>query len=212
MRTRNVANPCHLWLRAVFKAMAMVTVLSSTTVADQQPVAPLGYSDRATNRALLKVDFEAEPLTGWSLLAEAGATGQVQREFSPRGDNTNSHSLRLTVMNPGRRCGVCNEGQPGFSVPSGGWYDLAFAARSEQRENNRGYGLTVSLESEDGGQVLARTTIPEVGGDWKNYTVALHAYAAGSKARLVITLSEPGTIWLDDVSLTAREPHTGPSR
>jgi hypothetical protein len=97
-------------------------------------------------------------------------------------------------------------------VKAGQWYDLAFQARTEKRDNDRGYALTVSLESEDGRQVFARTTIPEVGGDWKSYTVALQARAPSPKARLVITMSEPGTIWLDDVSLSAREANARQTR
>jgi len=161
---------------------------------------------------LPKVDFEADGIKGWALVAVGDARGQVDREVSGRAGATNSHSLRLTVLNPGLRCGVSYPCIAGFKVKAGSWYDLAFWARTEKRENDRGYGLTVSLESAEGGMVFARTTLPEVGGDWNHYAVALHAYGSGPKVRLVITMSEPGTIWLDDVSLTGRTNDGEPTR
>lgn len=153
-------------------------------------------------------DFETRELQGWSLIAAGGAKGQLERESVTRAGETNSHVVRFVVVNPGERCGVSNRGGSGIRVGVGDWYDLAFRARTEKRENDRGYGLTVSLESADGEQVFARTTLPEVGGDWKHYTVALHARVSGASARLVITMSEPGTIWLDDISLVARAQET----
>lgn len=173
----------------------------------------IGSSPPKTAAELVEnTDFEAKELQGWSLVAAGGAKGQLERESVTRNGETNSQVARLTVMNPSERCGVSNRGGSGIRVVAGDWYDLAFRARTEKRENNRGYGLTVSLESADGERVFARTTLPEVGGDWKHYTVALHARVSEAKARLVITMFEPGTIWLDEVSLVERPMAGGQPR
>lgn len=161
-------------------------------------------TDEVRHEQVWNSDFEEVGLKGWSVIAVGGALGQMDREVTVRRGETNSHSLRLTVLNPGLRCGVSHQGESGIRVKAGSWSDLAFQARTEKRENDRGYGLTVSLESPEGGKVFARTTIPEVGGDWNQYAVALLARASDLKARLVITMSEPGTVWFDEVSLVER--------
>lgn len=150
--------------------------------------------------------MEGSKLSGWSLLSEGEAKGSIRRDRTSPRDETTPHSLRLTVTRPDSRCGIAYDPGSGFDIKAGQWYDLSFFARTEKRDIDRGYGLTVSLERQDGRIICARTTIPEVGGDWTQYTLALDAYQSHSNARLVITMSEPGTIWLDNVALTARSP------
>ena len=185
-------------------ARATIALVASNTptpvTRDDESVKP---SANAVNQLVENSDFELRELQGWSLIA-VGGKGELQREVAARNGETNSHSLRLAVMSPGERCGVSNRGGNGIRVIAGNWYDLTFQARAEKRENDRGYALTVSLESPDGQQVFARTTLPEVAGDWKGHTVALHCRVSNPEARITITMSEAGTVWLDDVSLVAR--------
>lgn len=121
----------------------------------------------------------------------------------------NSNALWLVVTNIGTRCGVVIGGSSGFGIDASEWYDLTFRARTTKRENDRGYGLTFSFESWDGREVCARTTLPEVGGEWREYTVASHSRLANPKAVLTITMSEPGAIWFDAVSVRQRQTSCG---
>jgi hypothetical protein len=100
-----------------------------------------------------------------------------------------------------------------MNITSGQWYDVTFRAR---KEDNVGLGLLFSLETPDGKNICARTTLPEVGRGgigraiegnniWREYTVSLHAYASDPKCRLVISPIETGTVFLDDVSLVPRK-------
>ena len=93
-------------------------------------------------------------------------------------------------------------------LKAGQWHDLSFDARTDTQKT---FALTVSLESPGGEKVSARTTLPEVGGtNWTHYTVALHVRQPVSKCRLVITLADTGSIWLNDISVVLRktaEPH-----
>jgi len=180
--------------------------------ADKPTEVAAGGTDGVPLELVQNSDFEADELNGWSLILVGEAEGQLEREFAVGGRATNSHSLRLTVVNPGRRCGVSNQAVSGFQVQAGECYDLNFQARTDKRESNRGYALTVSLESPDGDQVFARTTLPEVGGDWNRCSVSLRAHDSGTKARLIITMSEPGRLWLDEISLVRRDPGRGQSR
>lgn len=166
------------------------------------PVAPRQSCPGPGIELLRNSDFDVAGLVGWNCVGDEGAAC-VERDASEAG-HTNSQALKLVVVNPGPRCGVGGQCVSNFAVESEGWYELDFHARTLPRENDRGFGLTVSLETEARGEVLARTTLPEVGGDWKEYSVALHSRAAGGPVRLVITMSEAGTIWLDRISLRQR--------
>jgi hypothetical protein len=148
-------------------------------------------------------------LSGWHAIAENGAEGEIALDSEPPSNEHNPRFLRLTVKKPDGRFGVVNDGLRGVNVRSNEWFDLTLHVRAEPRENPRwGYSLTVSLESDDGRTVCARTTLPGIsgGGGWKRYTVALHARESNPRARMVITLDEPGTLWLNVVSFVATPP------
>jgi len=151
---------------------------------------------------------ESVEFNRWSVLLEGEAEGSVEKGGDSNLAKAKSDSVRFTVKAPGRRCGIVSVAGTNVTVHSGRWYDVTFQAGSEKRENNRGYGLTFSFENLDSGKVCARTTLPEVGGEWAQYSVALFAHHSDSKARVTITLSEPGTIWLDDIVVSARKPKT----
>jgi len=109
----------------------------------------------------------------------------------------NPNSLRLDVQAVGERAGVSNEGFNGINVRKGEKYLLSMAARA-----NEGFAGTidVSLEDADGKQ-LATTRFDGIGLDWKKLDAVLTSTESTPQARLVITTTAPGTIWLDMVSL-----------
>jgi hypothetical protein len=134
---------------------------------------------------------------GWKALAEGGAVV----ELVPDGQDANS--LRLTVKQTGRRFGIVCADMGKMKLDPGQWYDLSFNARTATPKT---FALTVSLESPDGKTVCARTTLPEVGGStWTHFGVALHVRRPSAKCRMVITLADTGTIWLNDLSVVLRK-------
>jgi hypothetical protein len=148
-------------------------------------------------------------LSGWHAVAENGAEGEIAQDSESPSNERNPHSLRLTIKNSGGRFAVVNDAFRNLNVRSNEWVDLTLHIRAEPRENPRwGYSLTASLESDDGRIVCARTTLPGIsgGGGWKRYTVALHARQSNPRARMVISVDEPGTLWLDVVSLITTPP------
>lgn len=155
------------------------------------------------NKVLLCARFEGEDLCRWTKLAVDDTWVELARE--PRGkttDTNNASCLRLTVAKISKRNGIRHTAS--ITLQKHSWYQLKFSAYAAPRQLGRGYALTVSLESPDGKHVLARTTIPEVGGDWNEYSVALHTRDSYPGAVLVITMCEPGTVWLDDIRLLER--------
>lgn len=141
-------------------------------------------------------------LPGWSYVAEGGADGEMAQESENPLNEQNPHSLRLTARTLGKRCGIVNSGYWGMNVQADAWYDLSFHARTE---NGQRLALVVSLENDDGSKISARATIPEISGNWRAYTLALHARLSDPHAHLVIEMVEPGSIWLDTVSLFPRD-------
>jgi alpha-L-arabinofuranosidase len=139
---------------------------------------------------------------GWSYVGEGGADGEMAQETDHPLNDRNPHSLRLTARTLGTRCGIINSGYWGMNVRADAWYDLSFHARTE---NGQRLALVVSLESEDGKKICARATIPEISGNWRPYGLALHARESDPRAHLVIEMVEPGSMWLDTVSLFPRE-------
>jgi len=144
----------------------------------------------------------------WKILAEGNAKVELVPDMAPplpSGQDTNS--LRLTVKQTGRRFGIVCADMGKMKLEPGQWYDLSFNARTPTKKT---FALTVSLESPDGKQVCARTTLPEVGGvEWGHFSVALHVRKPASKCRMVIALADTGTLWLNDLSVILRKT-TGP--
>jgi alpha-L-arabinofuranosidase len=141
-------------------------------------------------------------LPSWSLVASDDAEGRIQQDSALPLNDRNPHSLRLTVKRAGKRCGISNDGYWGMNFQAGELYDLTFYTRTE---GDAKCDVTVSLESQSGDKVYAKATIAGVGGAWKKYSQSLKADASDPKGRLVLSLSQPGTVWFDVVSLFPRK-------
>jgi alpha-L-arabinofuranosidase len=140
----------------------------------------------------------------WTLVAEGGAKGSIRLVDESPLNPENPHSMRLVARKLGERLAVANHGYWGMNLRKDADYDLSFYARTEGDER---FDLTVSLESPIGHKTYASTTIPGVGGPWKNYTCSLKPSESDSKGRLTIAVSRPGTIWFDVVSLFPRDTY-----
>jgi len=156
--------------------------------------------------------------TGWTPLQVGEARGTIVQD-AKHPTNHSPHLLLITVTKtagPGEgRAGAISGIQ--FSVDQGEWCDVTFSGVTERFS----VGLVFSLENSDG-KVLARTTLPEIGGAragrrrrtvapttapvaWTKYLVSLHVRASDSNAHMVITPIEPTNIWLDGLTLTPRQ-------
>jgi hypothetical protein len=160
-----------------------------------------GAAPRADASLIQNATFETAGLTGWS---GVNSNGSLEIALDSTNTTNNQHCVRLTVHQPDSANGLVYGSTNSFSIQADSWYDLKFRAKAAARENGRGFALTVSLESITGDRLCARTTLPEVTGEWSAHVVALRTHHAAATGRLVITLTEPGTVWLDDLQLTVR--------
>ena len=152
------------------------------------------YAEMVRNR-----NFEDSDKPDWW---EAVGNGPVNCELAL--DSTqpvspkNPHSLRVAISNVGSgRAGVANNGYWGMAVTKGQTYELSLFARGGEGFTGP---LAVSLES-SAGTAYAESAIRSLTPEWRRYQLALKANATDPKARLAITVSGPGTFWLDMVSL-----------
>jgi hypothetical protein len=160
-----------------------------------------GAAPRADNSLIQNATFETAGLTGWSCV---NSNGNLEIALEHTSTTNNQHCVRLTIHQPDSANGLVYGSTNGFSIQADAWYDLKFRAKAAPRKNGRGFALTVSLESITGDRLSARTTLPEVTGEWSDHVVALRTHNATEAGRLVITVTEPGTVWLDDLQLNVR--------
>lgn len=180
----------------------------------------------------LQAAQEANDALAWTLLTSGAAKGSITLDRSQPLNPNNPTSLRLDVTAGGGRVGIANDsfrGVPedsasrrdperrtawranfdkatngGMNIEKGKSYDFSLYARGL-----KGAGpLTVTLESQSG-QVLASGTIKNIGPEWKKNALSLTARATDPKARLVVAATQPGTVWLDMVSLFPHQTWKG---
>ncbi|MEO8615156.1 MAG: alpha-L-arabinofuranosidase C-terminal domain-containing protein, partial [Luteolibacter sp.] len=92
----------------------------------------------------------------------------------------------------------------GLVVEAGKVYLLSLYARQQDFSG----ALTVSLETQKG-VVLAMQSIAGVGAGWKKFEVVLTATQSEPDARLVVSVDQTGTLWLDMVSLFPKDTYKG---
>jgi alpha-L-arabinofuranosidase len=152
------------------------------------------YAELVRNRSFEDADTPEH----WTVVADGGGQGVIALDTSVPRSPRNSKSLRLTVSGTGTGCvGVANGGYWGMAVEKGAAYRLRFEARAA---SGLGGPVTVSLEAADG-TVYASRQVTGLGGGWQAFETVLKPKASDPKARLVLSLSQPGTVWFDMVSL-----------
>jgi alpha-N-arabinofuranosidase len=111
-------------------------------------------------------------------------------------------SLRLTVTKAAKNqpAGVANSGYWGVPVHPNTRYCATLLARSETGFTGP---VTVSIVSDDGLVVYATGKFTGLITDWKQFELSLKTGRVDptTKAHFVITLDQPGTVWLGMVSL-----------
>ncbi len=139
----------------------------------------------------------------WSLVQTGSATGSLSLDRSQPLSAAQPASLRLDISHGGGRVGVANEGYWGLPVKPKTTYKVSFYARTTPGFTG---ALTVSLESADGSHTYAQARNPKLTADWKQYVVTLQTRpdspAKPALGRFVIASDQPGTVWLNLVSLT----------
>ena len=157
------------------------------------------YGELIRNRAFL--DDAASP-AHWSAIHGVGAAAAIALDTNQPVNTTMATSLRVEVTqaSSGHAAGVANEGYWGIPVKPNTRYRASFFAKAAP--GNTG-PITAAIESDDGKTTYANARVTGVTQAWKQYEVTLStaSVAPTAKARFVLTVERPGTIWFSLVSL-----------
>ena len=105
--------------------------------------------------------------------------------------------------------GIANGGYWGIPVRPNTTYRASLYAKA----NDITGPLNLSLESADGKTVYATGTISKISNQWKKYEVTLKTKTVSPSKdnRFVVKVSQPGTLWLQNVSLFPPTYHDHPN-
>jgi len=154
------------------------------------------YPELVKNRS-----FEfSEPLMGWHEVMNFDATGlhATRGELTVRTENplndVNPHYLRVKV-HEGGGYQFYNAGFRGMGVRQGAEYRFSVYARSGGPK-----AIRATLTTSDG-KVIGSGKLEGFGADWKRYETGIPVEETAEKARLNLSVDEPGDLDLDMISL-----------
>lgn len=157
------------------------------------------YAELIQNRAFL--DDAAKPVH-WSVAGDGDAAASIALDPANSFNDKLTTSLRLTVTKASKNhpAGVANSGYWGVAVQPRTSYHASILVRAD---SNFSGSVTVSIVSNDGRAVYATGQFAGITTEWKKFELTLKTgkVATTAEARFVITLDQPGTIWLGMVSL-----------
>jgi alpha-N-arabinofuranosidase len=168
------------------------------------------YGELVQNRAFQNGD----KLAHWSVVQDSGAAATITLDADQPLSDALPNSLRLDVTDasPNAKAGVANDGYWGIPITPDTKYRLWFYARVNPDFKG---SIRVALESDDGTTNFAEAKVSRLGDGWKLHNLFLKTkkdIAPTAHARLVLTVSQPGTVWFNLVSLfppTYNNRHNG---
>jgi len=157
------------------------------------------YAELIRNRAFL--DHTNAPAY-WSVVDGDGTAAAIALDpANPLNDELTT-SLRLTVTQAAKNhpAGVANSGYWGIPVQPKTRYSASLWIKAASGFSGP---LTVSIVSDDGRTVYASGKITKLNPEWNHCEVTLKTgkVTPTTSARFLITLDQPGTVWLGLVSL-----------
>ncbi len=158
------------------------------------------YAELVRNRAFMD---DPEKPAHWSAVQQNGSEAAIALDPKQPFNAAIPISLRLDVKSalPSAPAGVANTGYWGVPVKPSTSYHASFYAKAGPDFSGP---VSVSIASDDGTTVYAKASVSWLATDWKRYEVTLKTgrkITPTSKARLVLSVEHPGTVWLSLVSL-----------
>jgi alpha-L-arabinofuranosidase len=157
------------------------------------------YAELVRNRAFL--DDAATP-AHWSLVHADGSTATMALDPQEPLNAAIGTSLRLNVTQAsiGHAAGIANEGYWGVPVEANTRYRASFYGKAAPGFTGP---VAVSIQSDDGRTTYATKTVSGLTSAWKHFAFTLQTdkVTATTKARYVLAVDRPGTVWFSLVSL-----------
>ncbi len=168
------------------------------------------YAEMIKNRAFHS-DWQGQP--PWDLVLRGNAVASKSLDPSTGPSQALSYSMKLSVIaaSKGNEAGLINPGYWGYGLRSGATYSGSLYAREDSSDVGP---ITVWMINNATGMVLAQAQIDVEKGSWKRYEYKLTpgSISPSTANHLEFTVSHPGMIWLQLVSLmqpTFNNRHNG---
>lgn len=145
------------------------------------------------------------PLTAWEPVQRGGGQGGLRVERGVPLNRNNTNYLSLRIEEAGEGVGVMNTGFDGIPLDASATYRVSFYSRWDGRTRGP---VTVALETSQGEQ-LASHEFTVRGDQWQKYEAELTPTEKADNARLVLTTTQRGTLYLDMVSLFPKDTFKG---
>ena len=157
------------------------------------------YAEMIQNRAFHS-DWQGEP--PWDLVrhGNAVATRSVDKSTGPSATLSFSMKLSVTEASKGNQAGLTNPGYWGYGLRPNTTYSGSLYAHVDNSEIGP---IMVQMINNATGAVQAQAQVTIQPGPWKRYEYKLTTGAISSSIanHLEFTVSHPGTVWLQLVSL-----------
>jgi len=153
------------------------------------------YAELVRNRSF---EDNASNPDYWTFVTNGTAAGTMNLDTSLPLSSSNLTSLRLALTSGTGTVGAASSGYWGIPLSSGASYNLGFYARCS---SNFQSSIIASLESSNGYVVYVASSVTGLTTGWQHFTMTLTPGATDPSARLVLRIFQPGTVWLDFVSL-----------
>jgi alpha-N-arabinofuranosidase len=167
------------------------------------------YAELVQNRAFLD---NAQRPVHWSVVQGPGAAATIALDRAAPLNDILTNSLRLDAATASEsgRAGIANDGYWGIPVKPHTKYRASFYARAAAGFKGP---IKVAIESDDGATTFAEAKVSRLGPGWKLHAVTLKTgrVTPTAKARLVLSINQPGTVWFDLVSLFPPTFHHRPN-
>ena len=156
------------------------------------------YAEMVRNRTFA----ERDP-AHWYLVQQGASAAIMQTDTTQGPSDALQTSLKITVTkaDPANQAGVLNEGWWGMALRPSTTYTGSFFAKADAP----GMGpVTVALMNDNSAKIVATATTAEPTTDWKQYHFTLTTKAKldpSVENHLTLTVTHPGTLWIDLVSL-----------
>jgi alpha-L-arabinofuranosidase len=134
----------------------------------------------------------------WTLVTTGTAAGQMSVDTTHLLNTNRPHCLNLTMQSGTGTVGAGNNGFWGMSLQSGTAYNLNFYALAS---NGFSGAISAQLQNSNGAVIYAQSNFTGVTTNWQHFTASLVSSGTDTNARLVLSISQPGTVWLNVVSL-----------
>lgn len=145
------------------------------------------------------------PLYAWEKVERGGASVRISQERLLPLNRNNPFYLAVRVDEAGSGAGVMNTGFDGITIDAGESYDVSLYARRDGRGRA---AITAALELEDG-TVCGSIRFDGIGNVWRKFEGVITSDKTADTARLVLTTTGRGRLYLDMVSLFPQKTFKG---